>query len=174
MDTIIIKKVTIDDVKQLQNISRSTFIETFWADNSEENMSQYLDSSFSIERLSGEINNENSFFYFAIIDNKVGGYLKLNIGQAQTDIKNENWLEIERIYILKEFYGKKVGQALYEKADEIANAMNMIYIWLGVWENNERAIRFYRKNGFEPFGTHIFKLGNDEQTDVMMKKRLAG
>ena len=61
---------------------------------------------------------------------------------------------------------------LYDKAIEIAKEKDAEYVWLGVWEENSRAIRFYKKNGFVEFDKHIFKLGDDEQTDVMMKLRL--
>ncbi len=81
-------------------------------------------------------------------------------------------LEIERIYVLQEFHGQRVGQVLYEKAIELAQERGLDYIWLGVWEKNARALRFYEKNGFEPFDRHIFKLGDDEQTDIMVKKVL--
>jgi ribosomal protein S18 acetylase RimI-like enzyme len=114
----------------------------------------------------------NSEFYFALLDDSVIGYLKLNYGQSQTEIKDNDALEIERIYVLKEFHGKKVGQLLYERAMQVGQQMNASYVWLGVWEKNPRAIRFYRKNGFVEFGKHIFKLGNDEQTDIMMKRQL--
>lgn len=74
--------------------------------------------------------------------------------------------------MLKEFHGKKVGQILYEKALKLAQEINADFVWLGVWEQNSRAIRFYEKNGFMAFDKHIFKLGNDEQTDIMMKLTL--
>ena len=100
------------------------------------------------------------------------GYLKLNFGDSQTELKDQKALEIERIYVLKEFHGKKVGQLLFEKALKIAEEKKVDYVWLGVWEENLRAINFYKKNGFEEFDKHIFKLGNDEQTDIMMKLKL--
>lgn len=58
---------------------------------------------------------------------------------------------------------------LYEKALQIAKHKNTAYIWLGVWEENPRAISFYKKNGFEAFDNHVFILGNEEQTDILMK-----
>jgi ribosomal protein S18 acetylase RimI-like enzyme len=103
---------------------------------------------------------------------EVVGYLKLNFGQSQTELKDSKALEIERIYVLKEFQGKNIGQLLYEKAIQIANQNNAEYVWLGVWEENEKAIKFYTKNGFVAFDKHIFKLGDDEQTDIMMKLTL--
>lgn len=74
--------------------------------------------------------------------------------------------------MLNQFHGKKIGQILYDKAFEIAKQLNADYVWLGVWEQNPKAIRFYEKNGFVPFDKHVFKLGSDEQTDIMMKLQL--
>ena len=173
MNKINIQKATFNDIEKLQQIGRKTFLETFASDNSEENMTQYLSESFATEKLTNELNNENSAFYFAYYQNNVIGYLKVNFGDSQTEIKDEKTLEIERIYVLKEFHGQKVGQMLYEKALEIAKQNNSVYLWLGVWEENRRAIAFYKKNGFIEFDKHIFRLGNDEQTDIMMKKNLA-
>lgn len=172
MDTIEVKQVTLNDIGQLQKIGRQTFYETFSAGNSKENMARYLNEGFSIEKLTAELNNENSEFYFALINDEVIGYLKLNFGQSQTEIHDEKALEIERIYVLQEFHGKKVGQVLCEKAIQIAERKNADYVWLGVWEENPRAISFYRKNGFAAFDKHVFKLGDDEQTDIMMRKVL--
>jgi len=172
MEVIHLKRVTPDNTGELQRISKQTFFETFTAGNTEENMAKYLEEGFSLEKLADELNNESSQFYFAVLDNNITGYLKLNLGQSQTELKDDKALEIERIYVLKEFHGKNVGQLLYEKAIEIAGELNVNYVWLGVWEKNLRAINFYKKNGFYEFSRHEFKLGDDEQTDIMMKKIL--
>lgn len=172
MDNISIKKVTLHDIHQLREISIQTFTETFSANNTEENMQLYLDESLSVEKLTTELNDPNAAFYFATIEVKVVGYLKLNFGQSQTELKDDKALEIERIYVLKEYHGKKVGQVLYEHALLVAHQQHAAYVWLGVWEENPRAINFYKKNGFVEFDKHIFKLGNDEQTDIMMKLSL--
>ena len=170
METIIIKKITLNDLDQLLEIGKQTFIETFSAGNTAENMKKYLKEGFAKEKLSAELHTEGSDFYFALLDDQVIGYLKLNVGQAQTEIKDDQALEIERIYVLQEYHGKKVGQVLYEKAMLVTKQIGAKYVWLGVWEKNQRAIRFYEKNGFKQFDKHIFKLGDDEQTDLMMKK----
>jgi len=172
MENIDIVRITINDIKQLQEIGRQTFYETFSSANSEENMTAYLDKDFTLDKLNGELKDKNTEYYFAKVDKNVIGYLKLNFGQSQTELKDDKALEIERIYVLKDFHGKKVGQVLYEKAIQIAREKNADYVWLGVWEENPRAINFYKKNGFVEFDKHIFKLGNDEQTDIMMKLTL--
>lgn len=172
MSNIEIKKVTINDLDQLQQIGRQTFYETFASGNTEENMNKYLDEAFSVAKLTTELNDKNAEFYFATLDNDVIGYLKINFGQSQTELQDDKAVEIERIYVLKKFHGKNVGQLLYDKAVSIARQKNADYVWLGVWEENPRAINFYKKNGFVEFDKHIFKLGNDEQTDIMMKLKL--
>lgn len=172
MEDIVIRKVTLEDLNLLQEIGRKTFFETFSESNTEENMAKYLEDGFSIGKLTEELNNEHSEFYFAVLDGKVIGYLKLNFGQSQTELQDSSSLEIERIYVLQEYHGKKVGQVLYDKAMRVADEKKVSYVWLGVWEENPRAIRFYQKNGFVEFNKHIFVLGDDEQTDIMMRKDL--
>lgn len=172
MDNVKIVGATPNDVAQLQNISIQTFSETFAAVNTPENMAQYLNESLSLSKLNDELNNKLSLFYFAIHNEEVIGYLKLNTGQAQTDIKDNDALEIERIYVSQAFLGKNIGKLLYEKAVQIARQAGARYIWLGVWEKNFRAISFYKKNGFVEFDQHVFMLGTDRQIDIMMKKDL--
>lgn len=166
---ITLTQVTLSDLKTLQQISKETFVETFAALNTKENMQKYLDEALSLEKLSAELISPHVLFYFACLGDKIIGYLKLNFGGAQTELHDDRAMEIERIYVLKEFHGKKVAQLLFEKSLQEARSRNMNYIWLGVWEKNERAINFYKKTGFYEFDKHIFKLGNEEQTDIMMK-----
>jgi len=172
MNQIEIKKALQTDFEVIQTIGRQTFFETFADCNSEENMQKYLSESFSIDRLTNELNDPNVEFYLAIEANRPIGYLKINYGSSQTENLDNEALEVERIYVIKEFHGKKAGQLLYNKAMEIAIQRNAAYIWLGVWEHNEKAIRFYQKNGFVEFNRHNFILGNDVQTDIMMKIEL--
>ncbi|GAB6122799.1 GNAT family N-acetyltransferase [Dysgonomonas termitidis] len=172
MKEIETRRVTFDEIDQLQKISRQTFYETFSEVNTEENMAKYLTEKLSSETLSIELNNKNSEFYFAISGGEIIGYLKLNSGQSQTELHDIKSLEIERIYVLKEFHGKGVGQLLYQKAIQRAQETDVDSVWLAVWEENPRAISFYKKNGFVRFDKHIFTLGDDEQTDIMMKLEL--
>jgi ribosomal protein S18 acetylase RimI-like enzyme len=172
MGNIDIRKVTLNEMSQVQQIGRQTFYETFSAVNTEKNIAKYLNESFSDKKVTDELHDKNAEFYFATLDNTVIGYLKLNLGQSQTELKDEKALEIERIYVLKEFHGKNVGQMLCDRAMQIAGRANVEYVWLGVWEENLRAIRFYKKNGFVEFDRHIFKLGDAGQTDIMMKYSL--
>lgn len=168
-----ISKASLTDVTALQIIGQQTFSETFAIHNTEADMQQYLEHNFSIEKINKELSNPDSQFYIAWDNNEPIGYLKVNTGSAQTELKDATSLEIERIYVASAWHGKKAGQLLYEQALAVAQSLNKTSIWLGVWEENTKAIRFYEKNGFVAFDKHIFKLGNDEQTDIMMKKIIA-
>jgi diamine N-acetyltransferase len=173
MQTIELHKISQSEVSELQAISIQTFRETFAALNSEMNMQMYFDEQLSINRLNIELNNLKSEFYFALIDQEIAAYLKLNFGNAQTENQQANSVEIERVYVLKEFQGRRIGQYLLDKAIEIAKEKGADYIWLGVWENNAKAIRFYQKTGFITYGQHAFLLGDDEQIDLLMKLEIA-
>lgn len=172
MNSIIIKTATLNDAVLIQQIARETFAETFAQNNSESDMKMYLDESFSIDKITAELSNSESVFYIAFGNESVLGYMKLNTGSAQTEVQNTLALEIERIYVKAAYHGKKVGQLLYEKALEVAKEDKHPYLWLGVWEENLKAIAFYRKNGFVEFDKHVFMLGSDEQIDIMMKKEI--
>ncbi len=172
MQNVFIKKADIETLDLLQAIAKETFYETFSAENSAENMQSYLEEKFSIQQLNLELNNPYSSFYIAYFHDLTIGYLKINEADAQTEKQVGASLEIERIYVLKAFQGQKIGQLLYEKALEIAKEKQVEYVWLGVWEENKRAIQFYQKHGFEIFDHHIFVLGEDQQTDLLMKKTL--
>jgi ribosomal protein S18 acetylase RimI-like enzyme len=167
-----IRQISLIDLPALQMIGRKTFAETFAEGNSEENLANYLAEGFSAEKLSAELENKNSEFFFAERDSQVLGYLKVNTGDAQSEQQDPDALEIERIYVLQEFHGKEVGSLLYQQALSIAHERKSPYIWLGVWEHNPRAIRFYEKQGFVEFDQHIFQLGDDAQTDILMKLSL--
>ncbi len=172
MNIVQIIPATPSDILTLQSIGRQTFFETFAESNTEENMAKYLEEGFSVEKLTAELTHPDSSFYFAVANDQVIGYLKINRGASQTELQSNKALEIERIYVLKAYHGKNIGQRLYEKAMQLAEEQQVEYVWLGVWEENPRAIRFYKKNGFVAFDKHIFKLGEDEQTDILMKRSL--
>ena len=95
MHNISIIKAELHDIEKLQKIGRQTFFETFSESNSEENMQKYLDEGFSIEKLTTELTDSNAEFYFAVLEAEVIGYLKLNFGDSQTELKDNKALEIE-------------------------------------------------------------------------------
>ncbi len=173
MENIIIRRAKEVDILELQKIGKQTFFETFTSDDSTSDMKQYLDEKFSIEQLGKELKNSESMFYFSQIENEIIGYLKVNTGEAQTENRLKEALEIERIYVNSNYQGNNIGQLLFNKAIEIAKKHGIKNIWLGVWEKNQRAINFYQKNGFIEFEKHKFRFGQDEPINLMMRLKLS-
>jgi len=169
---VTIKKVELNDADNLLLFSKKTFYEFFAHLNTPANMEAYSSVAFTPQKISSELSNPDSAFYFALIDNQIAGYLKLNFSNAQTEFKHANALEVERIYVSGEHHGKKIGQLLLNLALDIAAEKQFEYIWLGVWEHNHKALGFYEHSGFKAVGRHDFWLGDDLQTDLLMKKLL--
>ena len=169
---ITIKKVVTNDIDVLVAISRKTFFDAFSHLNNLDDIEAHISSALSADKLLSEINNPNSAFYFALLDNVVAGYIKLNYGIAQSEFQDSDTVEVGRIYVLAEQQGKQIGKQLLDFAVALANKDQLKSIWLGVWEHNPNAIRFYESNGFKSFGSHDFMLGNDKQTDLLMRKEL--
>jgi ribosomal protein S18 acetylase RimI-like enzyme len=172
-NSVELQRIQLSDLKALQEMSKKTFFDTFSWGTSSENMNAYLDTSLSEEKLTTELNEAKSEFYFGLLNSVRVGYLKLNFGQAQTELKESNSMEIERIYIPQEHQRKRIGGALIKKAIEIAVQKKMEYVWLGVWEKNSKAISFYRKHGFIEISAHAFMMGTEKQTDLIMKRSLS-
>jgi diamine N-acetyltransferase len=171
--TINLKKCSSKDLLKLQEISCETFNETFKHQNSRENMRAYLERAYNLKQLENELSNIYTEFFFIYFNNEVAGYLKVNTNDAQSEKMGDESLEIERIYIRKEFQKHGLGKYLINKAMEIAGKENKKKIWLGVWEKNENAIAFYKKLGFVQTGAHSFYMGDEEQIDLIMIKTLS-
>ena len=168
----LIRKVDISEIEKIRSIGIETFAESFESENSAADMSAYLEEKFSLERLRSELGNAESSFYFVELDGNPVGYLKVNIGSAQSEQSLEDALEIERIYILKKFHGKRLGKLFFDKAVEITTQLKLKRIWLGVWEDNTLAIDFYQRQGFTKFAEHPFALGDKVDADWLMKLEL--
>jgi diamine N-acetyltransferase len=169
MSELEIVRVEGDQVDRLVDISRSTFAEAFEALNNPIDFKLYVLSAFNSLQLRKELEDPLSEFYFAYLNQQLTAYLKLNFGVNQTDLKEPTGMEIERIYTLKEFQNLKIGKQLIDFATSKAEERDLDYIWLGVWENNPRAIKFYESFGFHRIGEHIYNVGNDPQNDWVMK-----
>ncbi|MBA3827840.1 MAG: GNAT family N-acetyltransferase [Taibaiella sp.] len=170
-EQLTIRKVTPADIDALSDVSITTFKETYTEHNTPENMELYMDEYFNPERLKEEIEDDRNVFFFAYIDDEIAGYIKLSVNKQPAALKKATAIEIERIYVLKKYHDQKIGSALlsYSISYSITHGYDML--WLGVWESNERAINFYKRWGFEIFGDHIFQLGTEAQTDLLMKRK---
>lgn len=165
--------IRIEDLEELRELSIRTFTDAFSAQNTPENMVAYITSSFERDKLLVELMDPDSYFYFAKLNGQTTGYLKLNVASAQSDLTDQHGMEIERIYVSSEYQGQRIGASLINFALLHAKRLGKDFIWLGVWEKNERAIDFYRRFGFQEFGRHPFMLGSELQTDLLFKRPIS-
>lgn len=166
---LVLKICPPEDWAILQQLALQTFVDTFAEHNAPEPFQAYVDTAFSDRQVQSELANPESAFWMAWYGDQPVGYLKVNFGAAQTEHLGRPAMEIQRIYVVQDFQGTGVAQALLAKARELAAAAGVSMIWLGVWERNPKAVRFYQKNGFRKFGEHRFLMGEEEQTDWLMK-----
>lgn len=164
-----ISKALSEDSERLSRISIDTFEETFAAQNTRENMDLFLNESFNAAAVLKELNDETINYYMAFVNGNLAGYVKIREG-AHSSFNDLKSLEIGRIYVYNRYQGQRIGAALMQFVINYASVNNFRVIWLGVWEHNPKAIKFYKKWGFEIFGEHVFRLGTDDQSDLLMKK----
>lgn len=165
-----IAPVNFSELQTLCDVGAETFSETFTDQNDPVHFKAYISKTFTLDRVTKEFQTPGSHFFFAKLDSEVAGYLKLNVGKAQTEQELPNALEIERIYAKQSYHGKGIGKALMEQALQSARDFDVDWVWLGVWEKNLHAIEFYKRQGFIEFGEHNFLIGGDLQRDLMLKK----
>jgi diamine N-acetyltransferase len=164
---ITIRRILLNDATDLAEISRQTFYDTFTGTCTEEDMQNFLEQYFNLVQVQRELTNPDDYYFFAEVEGKPVGYLRF-----MEDYKNwplvKQWkaLELKRLYVLKEFHGKGIAQQLMDFFILFAQQNKYQLVWLGVWEHNIRAQKFYEKYGFVNSGhTHDFPIGDTAQTD---------
>lgn len=167
-----IRAATISDLNLLVSLARTTFEHSFAADNTPENMAAYLDDAFSSEKIRLELNEEGSQYLVAEVDQTLVGYARVRQSDEVKDKIADSSLELQRIYVDKNYHGLKVGATLIQACIDYCGSRGVHWLWLGVWENNHKALTFYEKWGFIKFGHHVFQMGDDPQTDWLLKKKI--
>jgi diamine N-acetyltransferase len=167
-----IRRADVNDAALLAELGARTFNDTFAADNNAEDMAAYLSASFSPSKQTEELLDAQSIYLIAEIGGHPVGYAQLYAGAAPECVKGDEPVELVRFYVLQEWHGRGVGAPLMRACIEEARAAGRRTLWLGVWEHNGRAQAFYRKWDFETVGEHIFQLGSDPQTDVLMAREI--
>jgi diamine N-acetyltransferase len=171
---ISIRRVQQYDVPALSAIAKQTFYDTFTGTCTAEDMQQFLEQCFSEASLGKEISNPEDLCFFAEVDGKPAGYIRFMEDYSGLEIMRQ-WkaLELKRIYVLEAYHGKGIAQQLMNFYMQYAIENNYNALWLGVWEHNLRAQKFYEKYGFANSGhTHNFPIGNTPQTDFWFWKFL--
>ena len=163
------KRCDLNDLDCLTNISRTTFIDAFEEDNNPEDFKTYVDAAFSTDEIRKELLDKYSQFYLVYGDEALVAYFKLCENEAQAEDFGDTAIELSRIYVLQAFQGHTLGKHILQKIIDIAKTNEKSMLWLGVWQKNAKAVRFYERYGFAIFDTHSFYIGKDKQTDWLMR-----
>lgn len=172
MPEFTIRYANPEDAGLIADLSRKTFHETFGYVNTKENMDKFMTEQFSREKLVKEVTEPGNTFLLAFDDDVPVGYVRLREGKKFPEFEGKDSIEIARIYSINTYLGTGVGQQMMRQCIFIAKELKKEIIWLGVWEKNPRAIAFYTKWGFEKFSEHDFLLGDDQQRDWLLMKKL--
>jgi ribosomal protein S18 acetylase RimI-like enzyme len=173
-ESVKIRLATAEDAETLARTGWKSFYDAF-ADhpkNAPDDLKSYMDEAFAVRTIAGELVDKDVIYFIAEIGGETVGYAKLKKNSREDGTAGENPIELCRLYSLNEFIGKGIGKALMQHSLDFAAANEHDFMWLGVWEYNFRAQKFYEKFGFEKCGEHVFQLGTDPQTDWLLQKKI--
>ena len=171
--SFIIRRAKPDDAGLLAELGARTFSETFAADNDPADLAAYLASSFSEARQAAELAEPHCAFHITETNGVAVGYAMLRSGSVLDSVTNDKPIELVRLYVSRQHLGRGLGAALMRVCIDEARNGGHRTLWLGVWEHNHRAQAFYRKWNFHEVGMHIFQLGDDPQTDILMERSIS-
>jgi diamine N-acetyltransferase len=164
-----IRQAHRDDAATIIELAQKTFVETYGETNKKENVELYLSTMYNLDRLNAELINPHERFYIASYNGIPVGFTKMRNDRVGRGLEGKKAIEIERIYVLKEYQGFKVGKELLHKCREVASTEGYALIWLQVWQNNARALQFYQKGGFVIYETSTFQFGDELHDDYVMR-----
>jgi ribosomal protein S18 acetylase RimI-like enzyme len=172
LDSVSIRIATNADATTIADLSYRTFCDAFASFNTKENMDKFIRNDFNRKKLIAQVSEPGNIFLLAYQNDELTGYVRLLESPNPPEFGEMDAIEISRIYVENKTTSKGIGSELMKKCIDVAREKNKKVIWLGVWEHNIKAISFYKRFGFEIFSDHIFMLGDDAQTDILMKKSL--
>lgn len=174
MNSLAIRQGTVEDAKLLTDLAYTTFWDAFahHPKNAPDDLNHYMRQAFNQDQIATELADSKNIFLIAELDDEAAGYSKIIIDNIEPGIAATRPVELSRLYAHQKHLGQGVGQTLMDACFERAKAEDRDVMWLGVWEYNPRAQRFYEKNGFRVVGSHVFQLGKDAQTDLLMQREL--
>lgn len=169
-----IRRGAVGDAETLAPLAIKIFNDAFAANplNKPEDMRAYIAEAFGIEQTRRELGDEKFIFFIAEIAGEMIGYAKLHEHSNEDCVSDRDPIELARLYVLKDFHGQGIAEKLMNECFNLARDKKYQTMWLGVWEHNFRAQRFYEKLGFRKVGTHVFQLGSDAQTDWVLERKI--
>ena len=173
MSNLEIRLAKKEDATFIAFLGRITFTETFGHFfRDKQDLLDYYNLTFSVEKIENGIEKPNNVFWIAFVNRLPVGYAKLKLNSKSEFMESKNICQLQKIYVLKDFLSMRIGFELQNLLLKKSKELEFNKIWLSVLNSNERAINFYRKNGFEKIGNHDFQIGKENFEFVAMKKEL--
>ncbi len=164
--------VLADQLQTLQTLVHTTFREAYQAKTSAEDLEAHLSLYHSREKLSEELNDPQVHYFFVLQHHTLAGFIMLRQQSTHPQLGNAPATQLQRIYLLPEFWGKGLAKPMMDFCEDFARREGSAWLWLQVWQQNPRAIRFYQKCGFEHFGFMDFQFAHTLHSDWVMRKAL--
>lgn len=170
LDALAVRAATVADASAIAAFGARTFAESFGRDNTPEDMTAYLSKAFDVRAVAGELADPRVTYLVGVVDGSLASYAMVREGPAPVAVGGLSPVELVRFYVDRPWHGSGVARAMMAACEAEAHRRGARTLWLGVWEKNPRAIRFYEKCGFRDVGSHVFVLGSDAQTDRLMAR----
>ena len=168
-----IQPAQFSDAPTLRDLMEQTFIDTYAVFNTPENMQKHIAERFELAQVQQELQDATVQYLLMKQNEQLIGFAKLVKDHSAEGLEEQKVVEIERIYVSHAHHGQKLGAKLMQACLDWSKEAGFNTVWLGVWEQNQKALAFYQKMGFQRFGEHVFVLGTEVQNDFLMKKALA-
>lgn len=169
---VTIKIATISDAPVISFLGKQTFTETFGFLFTEDELNQYLEDTFNLKKLESSLLKPHNIFEIMYYDDKPVGYCKVKVGSNYNDSIDKTHVQLQKIYILKEYLGKKLGAVLLKYVFDLSEIKKCELIWLVVLHTNARAIKFYENHGFEKLKKYYYTIGKHNLEYELMVKKL--
>ena len=160
------------DAFLLAALARDTFFDTFAATNDAGDMAIHLERAYGVAQQAAELAEPLIVTLLVEVDGQAIGYAQVREGEVPRCVAGARAIELWRFYLLRQWHGQGIAQALMDRVRVEAAARGAATLWLGVWDQNPRAQAFYRKCGFVDVGDHVFLFGTDPQRDLVMEAKL--
>lgn len=163
-----LRSATPDDLDKLARLGRETFIETFGPLYSAKDLNTFLDKAYSENTIARELKDPR--LTHQVIDNGQDLVAFIKIGPVHVPVENPapDAMEIWQIYVRREFISHGFGKQLMTWADEEFQKRKIGDIYVSVFSENDRAIRFYQHHGFQKHGEYGFPVGDQIDLEWIM------
>lgn len=155
---MLIRPATVNDAGILAQLGAQSFVQSHGHSAAEADITTYVLNTYTSAKFADELNNPANIFHIIYYKNQVAGYSKMQHKVKHPNLQPAPLSKLERLYLLKDFYGLSLGRHLFEHNLQVSKAAEQAGMWLFVWKGNERAVRFYSRLGFKAVGSHDFKI----------------